>query len=58
MTDKPKFRGQDADVETATDKSAEESDSMRRADAANGESKERATGQEQAAENRSDESPD
>jgi hypothetical protein len=58
VTDKPKFRGQDADVETATEESAEQSDAMRRADAANGESKDRSTGQEHAAENHGDESPD
>jgi hypothetical protein len=57
VTDTPKSRAQDADVESGTSESAKKSDAMREADAANGESKEHATGREQADENRSDESP-
>jgi hypothetical protein len=58
VTDTPKSRGQDADVETAATEGAEKSNAMRRADAANGESNERETDEEQAPENRASESPD
>jgi hypothetical protein len=58
VTDTPKSPSEDADVETAATDGSEKSNAMRRADAANGESNERKTDEEQVPENRAGESPD
>ena len=58
VTDTPKSRDREADIETAATEGSEKSDAMRHADAANGESKERGTDHEQAPESAKADSPD